>query len=105
MFIVPKTLYIKMSCVDIIGNYHQIEGKEGTNNAAYTKGGTDGQIRRRLKRVALVFFFFVWFFFFLFCFVFFVFLFFGFFLCSFLLFVTFQIMLGRLCLSFAYARA
>ena len=44
---------IKSSCVDIIGNYHQIEGKEGTNNAAYTKGGTDGQIRRRLKRVAL----------------------------------------------------
>lgn len=53
MFIVPKILYIKSSCVDIIGNYHQIEGKEGTNNAAYTKGGTDGQIRRRLKRVAL----------------------------------------------------
>lgn len=53
MFIVPKILYIKISCVDIIGNYHQIEGKEGTNNAAYTKGGTDGQIRRRLKQVAL----------------------------------------------------
>ena len=53
MFIVPKILYIKSSCVDIIGNYHQIEGKEGTNNAAYTKGGTDGQIRRRLKGVAL----------------------------------------------------
>ena len=84
MFIVPKILYIKSSCVDIIGNYHQIEGKEGTNNAAYTKGGTDGQIRRRLKRVALavsealkaIFF-----------------------PCSFLLFVTFQIMLGRLCLT------
>ena len=84
MFIVPKILYIKSSCVDIIGNYHQIEGKEGTNNAAYTKGETDGQIRRRLKRVALavsealkaIFF-----------------------PCSFLLFVTFQIMLGRLCLT------
>ena len=54
MFIVPKILCMKRSCVDIIGNYHQIEGKEGTNNAAYRKGGTDRQIRRRLKRVALV---------------------------------------------------
>ena len=53
MFIVPKILYIKRSCVDIIGNYHQIEGKE-TNNATYTRGGTYGQIGRRLKRVALV---------------------------------------------------
>ena len=44
MFIVPKILYIKRSCVDIIGNYHQIEGKEGTSNAAYTKGSTDRQI-------------------------------------------------------------
>ena len=28
MFIVPKILYIKRSCVHIIGNYHQIDGNQ-----------------------------------------------------------------------------
>ena len=28
--------------------------KEGKNNAANTKGGTDGQTSRRLKRIAVV---------------------------------------------------
>ena len=65
MFIILKILYIKRSCVDLIGNYNQIEGNKKKNNCSvferrykyhgiHKRGARMDKIEVRLRRMALV---------------------------------------------------